>query len=180
MTRFKHVPVCAGLAAALVLFAAPAAAQLRPWEISIAGGPSFPTGDLDDSAGAGYHVQGSIGFGIPLFPLGVRGDVLWQELPDDVGGNFRQIGGIANATLGMPLILIEPYVLAGIGVFSLNAPDEAHAGHDHSGENETTTGFNVGAGLEAGLLGLKGFVEARYLDAGNGHKTIPLTVGIRF
>lgn len=171
MIRFKHVPVCAGLAAALVFFAAPADAQLRPWEISIAGGPSFPTSDLDDVAGTGYHVQGSIGFGIPLFPLGLRGDVLWQEVPHDVDGNFRQIGGIANATLGMPLILIEPYVLGGIGVFSVSAPDT---------ESETTTGFNVGAGLEAGLLGLKGFVEARYLDAGNRHRTIPLTVGIRF
>lgn len=180
MIRFRHIPVCAALVAALAFLAAPAEAQLRPWEISIAGGPSAPTGDFKDVAGTGYHVQGSIGFGIPLFPVGLRGDLLWQELPDDEGGNFRQIGGIANATLGMPLIVIEPYVLGGVGVFSVSEPEEIHVGHDHPGESETTTGFNVGAGLEAGLLGLKGFLEARYLDAGNGHRTIPITVGIRF
>lgn len=180
MIRFRHIPLAAVLVAALALFAAPAEAQLRPWEISIAGGPSTPVGDFSDVAGTGYHVQGSIGFGIPLFPVGLRADVLWQELPDDIDGNFRQIGGIANATLGMPLILIEPYVLGGVGMFSVSEPDADHGDHTHAEGSETTTGFNVGAGLEAGLLGLKGFIEARYLDAGNGFRTIPITVGIRF
>lgn len=169
------------LALALAAFtAAPAAAQLRPWEISIAGGPSIPTGSFSDEAGTGYHVQGSVGFGIPLFPVGLRADLLWQEFPDETSGFFREIGGIANATLGMPLLLIEPYVLGGVGVFSHSAPDELHLGHEHAGEEGTTMGFNVGAGLEFGLMGLKGFGEVRYLDAGESHRSIPVTVGIRF
>lgn len=176
----RNFVVPAALAAALTVFSASAEAQLRPWEISIAGGPSLVTGGFDDVASTGYHVQGSVGFGIPLFPVGVRGDVLWQELPDEVSGNFRQIGGIANVTLGMPLILIEPYVLGGVGIFSHTEPDELHPDHVHESESQTSTGFNVGAGLEAGLLGLKGFGEVRYLDAGNGVRTIPITVGIRF
>lgn len=176
----RNLVVSAAVAAALAVSGTSAGAQLRPWEISIAGGPSLVTGEFDDVASTGYHVQGSVGFGIPLFPVGVRADVLWQELPDEVSGNYRQIGGIANVTLGMPLILIEPYVLAGVGIFSHSEPDEVHVGHDHPAESETSTGFNVGAGLEAGLLGLKGFGEVRYLDAGNGVRTIPITIGIRF
>lgn len=178
--RSRNFVVTAALGAALALFGSEAEAQLRPWEISIAGGPSFTTGDFSDVANTGYNVQGSIGFGIPLFPVGVRADLLWQEMPDEISGNYRQIGGIANVTLGMPLIIIEPYVLAGVGMFSLQEPDEVHVGHDHPADSETSTGFNVGAGLEAGMLGLKGFAEVRYLDMGHGQRTIPVTVGIRF
>lgn len=165
---------------ALFLTGAPAEAQLRPWEISIAGGPTLATGSFDDEANTGYHVQGSVGFGIPLFPVGARADLLWQELPDEHGGNFRHIGGIANATLGLPLVFIEPYVLAGVGIFSITEPEEDHGDHAHEAGSETSTGFNVGAGLELGMLGMKGFGEVRYLDLGHGHRTIPITIGIRF
>lgn len=172
MNRSGKFVFSAALAAALALFASPADAQLRPWEISLAGGPSLATGDFGDVAGTGYHVQGSIGFGIPLFPVGLRADLLWQELPAETTGNYRHIGGIANVTLGMPLIVIEPYVLGGVGMFSIDDPTAT--------DSETSTGFNVGAGLEMGLLGLKGFGEVRYLDVGHDQRTIPITIGIRF
>lgn len=179
MRRFG-VMTSLALAGAALLAGSPAEAQLRPWEISIAGGPTLATGSFADMANTGYHVQGSVGIGIPLFPVGVRADLLWQEMPDVAGGNFRHIGGIANATLGLPLVLIEPYVLAGVGMFSISEPEEDHGDHAHEAGSETSTGFNVGAGLELGLLGLKGFGEVRYLDVGRGHRTIPITIGIRF
>jgi hypothetical protein len=174
MIRSKTFVCSIALFAGLALFTAPASAQFRPWEISIAGGPTLATGNFADIANTGYHVQGSFGIGIPLFPVGLRADAIWQEMPADPGeGMYKQVGGIANVTLGMPLILIEPYVLGGIGFFRQDVPNDAV-------ESTTETGFNVGAGLEAGLLGLKGFAEVRYLDAGNDVRTIPITVGIRF
>lgn len=175
MIRSKTFVCSIALFAGLALFTAPASAQFRPWEISIAGGPTLATGSFGDFADTGYHVQGSFGIGIPLFPVGLRADALWQEMPaaGAAEGMYKQVGGIANVTLGMPLILIEPYVLGGIGFFRQDVPNDAV-------ESTTETGFNVGAGLEAGLLGLKGFAEVRYLDAGNDVRTIPITVGIRF
>ena len=162
-----------------------AEAQLRPWEISIAGGPSFPTGELADEAGTGYHVQGSIGFDLPLLPFGLRADALWQEVPDDQDEWFRQIGGIANATFGIPLIIVEPYALAGVGFLRTETPETTHGGHTHDGETESLVGFNAGLGLEFPFAGLGGFIEARYLNLFGGgdathYQTIPVTVGIRF
>ncbi|MEX2571844.1 MAG: outer membrane beta-barrel protein [Gemmatimonadota bacterium] len=162
-----------------------AEAQLRPWQISIAGGPSFATGEFSDQAGTGYNVQGSVGFSLPLLPFGVRGDLFWQELPDEEDGWFRQIGGLLNAVFEVPLVIVQPYGLVGGGVLRTDTPDVDHTGHVHTGESETTVGLNAGLGIEFPFAGLGGFVEARYLNlVGGGDAThfqsIPVTIGIRF
>lgn len=162
-----------------------AEAQYRPWEISIAGGPSFPRGQLSDEAGTGYHVQGSVGFGVPMLPVGIRADALWQEFDDPDGEWFRQVGGILNAVVGIPLVIVEPYALAGVSYLRTQTPDAVHAGHTHDGSSENLVGFNAGAGVEFPFVGLSGFLEARALNLfGGGNaknfQSIPVTVGIRF
>ena len=86
-----------------------------------------------------------MGFAPQALPFGLRFDLLWQEL-DDEDEWFRQIGGLANATFGIPLIFIQPYALVGGGVIRTESPDVVHVGHVH-GESETTVGFNAGLGL---------------------------------
>jgi len=164
-----------------------AEAQIRPWQISIAGGPSLPTGDFRDEANTGFHVQGSVGFDVPLFPLGIRADLLWQELPDAIadGEWFRQIGGMLNGTFGIPLVFIRPYGLIGGGLLNTRTPDVQHGGHGHEGETINLVGFNLGGGLEFPFVGLTGFLEARFLNLFGGtdathFQTIPVSVGIRF
>jgi hypothetical protein len=159
--------------------------QVRPWEISIAGGPSFPTGDLSDEANTGFHVQGSVGFGLPLLPFGARFDALWQEVPDVHDGWFRQIGVLGNAVVAVPLVFVQPYGLLGVGLLRTETPEEDHGDHAHEGETESFVGFNAGLGLEFPFAGLTGFLEARYLNLfGSGEathfRTIPVSVGIRF
>lgn len=181
----KGLFVAAAALLATVSTAAIAEAQYRPWEISIAGGPSLARGDIAQEAGTGYHVQGSVGFGLPLLPFGFRVDALWQELRDDHDGWFRQIGGLANATFGIPLVFIEPYGLVGAGYLRAQEPDVDHGDHTHTGGSENVLGFNVGAGLEFPFVGLNGFIEARYLNlVGGGNATnyqsIPISFGIRF
>lgn len=182
MRRSLFVLLAAAFAAAISL-PEHAEAQYRPWEISIGGGPSFPTGDFSDVAGTGYHVQGSVGFDLPLLPFGLRADLLWQEL-DDQDDWFRQVGGLANATFGLPLIFIQPYALVGAGVIRTSAPDVVHGDHTHSASS-TDVGFNAGVGLDFPFVGLGGFIEARYLnvfgsDNATSYRVIPVTVGIRF
>jgi hypothetical protein len=167
------------MAAALAAFPAAGAAQVS---LGVGGGPSTPLGDFADEAGTGFHAQASLSVGVPLLPLGFRGDVAFQQFPDASDGNFRQVGGLANATLGLPLplIVLSPYAIGGVGVFHHDAPEEAHDGHTHAGESGSAAAFNVGAGLRLGLPGISASLEARYLDAGNGVRSVPVTVGIRF
>jgi opacity protein-like surface antigen len=162
-----------------------AEAQMRPWEISIGGGPSLARGDIAGEAGTGYHVQGSVGFGIPLLPFGLRADAFWQELADEQDGWFRQVGGLLNATIGIPMLIVSPYGLIGVGYLRASPPDVQHPGHTHTGESENIVGFNAGAGLAFPFVGLSGFVEARFLNLfGGGNATnyqaIPITFGVRF
>jgi hypothetical protein len=161
------------------------AQQLRPWEISIGGGPSLARGHIADEAGTGYHVQGSVGFGVPMMPFGIRADALWQELRDEEDGWFRQVGGLLNATFGLPLVGIQPYGLVGAGYLRATSPAATHGGHTHAGGSENILGFNAGLGVEFPFAGLGGFLEARYLNlAGGGNATnyqaIPITIGVRF
>ncbi|MBA2669510.1 MAG: hypothetical protein H0U67_03980 [Gemmatimonadetes bacterium] len=155
-------------------------AQTRPFTIGISGGPSFPSGaEFSNEANTGYHVQGSLGFAPAMLPVGVRADLLWQEFPDEHGGNFREIGGLANAILALPLAIARPYLLGGIGAINHNPPDEEHGDHAHAEEGRTTSAFAVGGGIEFPFLGLSGVLEARYLVAGE-HRAVPISVGIRF
>jgi opacity protein-like surface antigen len=170
--------------AAAAAFAAPADAQIRPFQISIAGGPSFTTGDLSSEAGTGYHVQGSVGFNVPLLPFGLRADALWQEFPvSGADGHFRQIGGLLNGTFALPMPIIQPYVLAGAGVINHREPDVEHGDHEHHGGSSTDVGFNAGAGVQFPFVGMSAFLEARYLNIVGGNseaRSIPVTIGIRF
>jgi opacity protein-like surface antigen len=182
--RNRVIVLLATLAGA-VFFADQAQAQLRPWEISIAGGPSFATGDFSNGVDTGYHVQGSVGFDAPLLPVGLRVDLLWQELPVAGDANddwIREIGGLANAVFEVPLIIIQPYGLAGVGVMRHSVTGDSS---DTDDDSETTVGVNAGLGVEFPFVGLAAFLEARYMNIfGSGNatdfRTIPVTVGIRF
>lgn len=169
------------LAFALLAGATGAEAQVRPFTIGISGGPSFPTGDeFSAEAGTGYHVQASIGFAPALLPVGVRADLLWQEFPDEHEGNFREIGGLANAIVALPLPIARPYLLGGVGAINHATPEEEHGDHAHEGESGTELAWALGGGIEFPFAGLTGVLEARYLAAGEEHRAIPISVGIRF
>jgi hypothetical protein len=75
---------------------------------------------------------------------------------------------------------VDPAQVGGVGVFHHTSPEEEHGDHTHDGESGMAAAFNVGAGLRLGLPGISASLEARYLDAGNGIRSVPVTVGIRF
>lgn len=167
-----------GLMAAVtaVAQAAPAAGQ-SPLMISIAGGPSFPVGDLAETVETGYHVQGSAGFSIPLFPVALRADLLWQEFPDDGEWSLRQIGGFVNGSIGIPMMIVRPYVIGGVGLVNNDLGEDVTPSDE---ESETEFGWAAGGGIDFGFVGLTGFLEARYMGAGAGRQAVPVSVGIRF
>lgn len=177
----RKTMMVAGLAAALVAGGGSADAQTRPFTIGLAGGPSFPVGEeFGAEAGTGYHVQASVGFAPAALPVGLRADLLWQEFPDEHEGTFREIGGLANVLVGIPLPVARPYLLGGVGVVSHTPPGEDHGDHVHEHEGETSFAYALGGGIAFPFLGLTGTLEARYLAAGGEHRGVPVSVGIRF
>jgi hypothetical protein len=169
------------MAPCILALALPAGAdaQIPGVRLGLAGGPSLPLGALADEAGTGVHVRGSLGLEIPLIPLALRGDLLWQQFPDDIDGTFTGLAGLLNATWRLTFPVVQPYLVGGGGFLRYSEPDEPHGDHAHEGESGTNFAFAAGAGLQFRLLVFGGFVEARYLDWGR-HRAIPLTVGITF
>lgn len=166
----------------IVPFALPAAAdaQIPGVRIGLAGGPSFPIGDLGNQAGTGFHARGSLGLEIPLLPLGVRGDLLWHQFAADAAdGHFTGVGGLVNGTWRMPFPIVQPYLVAGAGFMRYSDPDITVGGVLETGESGTEFAFAAGGGVQLRLLRLGGFVEARYLDWGR-HRALPVTIGITF
>jgi opacity protein-like surface antigen len=171
---------CALLAMALALSVqAPASAQIPGVRLGFAGGPSFPMGDLADVATTGYHLRGSLGLELPLIPLGVRGDLVWQQFPADVDGNYTGLTGLLNATWRLPVPIVKPYLIGGAGFLNYDEPDRTIDGQAVQGESGSNFAWAAGAGVQLRLLRLGGFVEARYLDWGR-HRAIPLTFGVTF
>jgi hypothetical protein len=166
----RHWKTAVAVAAvAMVASAGDAAAQVR---LSVAGGPSFPTGD--HHLETGYHVQVGADFGLPLLPMGLRVDGAFNRFNED-HGHYQVLNGSINGVLNIPLVVAAPYLIGGVGVYS--AEDEAHGD-----ERETGLGLNAGAGLRLPLPGLAVFAEARLHYPLDDHQLrfVPLSIGIRF
>lgn len=164
--------VCVMACALMTGIPAAAAAQIS---LGVGGGPVVPLGSLGDQADTGFHLQGSLGLQVPLIPVGARADLLWQRFPHEQDGNITARGGLLNATFRLPFPIVRPYVIGGIGTVRHSEPDAA-------GGDETSSEFayGLGAGVQLRLIGFGGFAEARFLDWGNGNRSIPLTIGITF
>jgi len=163
--------------AALAVFAlALPQAAVGQMGIGIGVGPSFPTGALSDEVSTGYHVQASIGLGVPLLPFGVRVDGIFSQMPGD-HDDARIIGGSANAELHFPSPGFSPYFLAGVGLYNTRVPHGNHV------DEETGLGFNAGLGARIHLAAMTLFVETRAHHIRGDHENIqfiPLTFGVRF
>jgi hypothetical protein len=169
LVRFAMVgfALCASVGAA--------SAQLS---LGVGAGPAFPVSGLDGYK-QGYQVQGMLSLSLPLLPIGVRGDLLFQSLPDEAATaarNYRQVGATLNATLDVlpiPLFPVRPYLLGGAGFFR----------HGATGAESTDPLLVAGAGVRVGLPGLRVLAEGRLqsVNAEDGRRvTIPLIVGLSF
>ncbi|MBR9988896.1 MAG: porin family protein [Gemmatimonadetes bacterium] len=177
MNRFVRASFTV-VAAALVFTASDAQAQMG---FSIAGGPSIATGDFGEGLDMGYHLKGALGFSVPMLPIGLEADAMWTRFnASDIDDSHMQIlSGTLNAVVNLPTPGITPYLIGGVGMYNGKATIMGE-----SGDGETDFGFNVGAGVRMGLVGLGGvFAEARLhnvLGDGETARFIPISLGIRF
>lgn len=162
------------LITALFLAAVPAAASAQIG-VSAGAGVAIPTGDFGDFVDTGLHLQGSLNIGLPLLP-DVRIDGIYETYDGDGNVSSDILGGSVNLLLDMPLVVIKPYIIAGVGYYDVSV--EQGGVEASNGE----FGFTGGAGLRLGLGRLGVFAEARALRiAGDADlTTIPILVGVTF
>jgi opacity protein-like surface antigen len=160
----------AAVAVAVAFSAADASAQVR---LSVAGGPSFPTGG-DHHLETGFNVQLAGELGVPALPFGIRLDGAFNRFTE-AHGHKDVLSGTANAILNFPMVGLTPYIIGGPGIYSKK--DHAH-GH----ERENKLGINIGAGARLDLPGLGAFVETRLHSPFGDHalRYVPVSFGIRF
>ena len=177
MSRFVRATFTV-VAAALAFSAAETQAQIG---FSIAGGPSFATGDAGDLLDMGYHAKVAASFSLPLLPIGLEADAMWTQFDysDIEDASSRILSGSLNAVINLPTPVITPYLIGGVGMY--NGKDDV-PGLDTESENEV--GVNAGVGVRLGLVGLGGvFAEARLhniFTEGESTRFVPVSLGIRF
>lgn len=167
---------------ALTASASAASAQIG---LSLAGGPTVAMGTIGDVVDMGYHAQLSASLSVPLLPVGVRVDAMFNQFPETGhDADFRVLSGTVNAVLSMPSIGITPYLIGGVGAYNSKFIEDEALGHNHGEETSgTNIGANLGAGVRFALPGLAVFGEARLhnlFNEGDATRFAPISVGIRF
>jgi opacity protein-like surface antigen len=183
--------------------AAPTAGAQRPMalesprlvRIGVGGGVSVPTGDFKKAFDNGYNAQAFLQIKPPGLPVSLRvtGTFNRFDLKDvqvgtggETNGYGQIAGGLANATVHLPLGPISPYIMAGLG--ALNFKTSVESGSTDVTDSETKFAINGGAGLAIKLGRMDAYVEGRvanvYTEKGaRDFKTveyIPVTFGIIF
>jgi len=178
--------IVAGFAAGVLVLAAPAAqAQVN---LGVAGGLTFPTGNLSEFVDPGLHGGVVADIGIPLLPFGVRSDLMFQHLPGS--GNrddFQQLSGTVNGRFTLlPIPFVSLYLTGGIGLYGSrydgDRSDTVGIATVRDDSWSTDFGLNGGVGARINLLVLRPFIEARYhsVMADETRAFIPVTVGVYF
>lgn len=194
MTRRLSLAAAAALLSLAIAPRAQAQAQAMP-HFGISAGASVPLSSFGDGVNTGYNVGGLVNIGIPLSPLGFRGEVGWNhfDLSDNgTSGNVRMIDGAANVVLAPSTIMTaKPYFIAGLGVYHVKTTVDRSVitpglGSIATGStSDTRLGFNGGIGFAFGLGSVGTIVEARYVTVNgtNGGKSlsfVPISFGITF
>ena len=165
-----------------------AQAQVSPTTVApavgfgILGGATFPVGDYNDVAPAGFHVGAFADFGRRVGPFGIRADVMYHGFGDrnlvttgssttqvTISNKYSMVTGTLNAMLGIPLdnSPVRPYLTGGVGGYYVrNSPKCASASCgsllNNNEQSTTKFGLNGGAGIEFGLGGVSAFLESRF------------------
>jgi hypothetical protein len=176
--------------ALIATIAAPAALSAqssdRPVSVGVSGGLSLPLGDFGDVHNSGYSIAGHVYFKpASLKSLRFRGDVAYDRWDiDGFNANTRSIAVAGNAVYDFPAqstSIVRPYVLGGLGLFSLKTSATSGGFTNRSGD--TNLGVQVGGGLTFQLSGFSTFAEAKLVNVFRDESStryVPITFGVRF
>jgi hypothetical protein len=157
----------------------------RPVSIGIAGGASFPSGDLRSGVDVGWHALATIAVSTLMQPLGLRIDAAYNrfafsdDAPSLADAHQSTTSATLNFTYRLPMTnsSLSPYLISGIGAY------RSECSLDTGCEATTRYGWNAGLGTKLYLLGFRSFLEARYHRTEAGDTDVhyfPVTLGLTF
>jgi hypothetical protein len=176
-------------AVAAVCVGVPLSSAHAQLTFSAGGGATWPLSNLGDSYSPGYNVLASLGIGMPMWPVNLRVDGMFNQMrsaPGVSAGTLQM--WTANANIVWNLVQgkgLTPYLIGGVGYYndsyhvSVSGASVGAGGNIHN----NAFGVNGGAGFRFGLSTLSLFVESRYhyaFQSAFNPQFIPLTVGITF
>lgn len=181
----KKILVGSAVLAALIVAAPARAQQASPVTFGISGGLVLPVGDIGNTNGAGFNIQGHAALSPASIPFGLRGDLgLWttpgKTITPIAGGASTSYPGVtwftanANAVFNFKAekdATFVPYIIGGAGIYN---------GSQGIG---TKFGINGGGGVTFKLSGFDAFAEARFHNIftdGNSARLIPVSFGVNF
>ena len=159
--------------------------------VGVGGGVSVPVYDAGDAFKNGFNMQGFARLNLSKLPVIPRFDLDFSRfnLNDaQVGfpGTSQILAGLANLQYDvMPIGPVRPYIIAGLGAYSLNTKVE---GITPTSVSQTHFGINGGAGVSLHLGWINGYVEGRvdnvFTEKGiidtQQVQLIPVTFGLTF
>jgi hypothetical protein len=174
----RHPALLVATLAALLAPCSPAAGQIR---LGLAGGPTVPLHSLARVADPGFHGGLLLDVGLPLIPVGARGELMLQRLPGSAAGeSYDELRATLNGYFDvLPLPLAGLYVTGGGGMYASRFDPREGASSRPAGWEP---GFNVGLGAELNLFLVRPFVEARLHQVlGDRPRSfVPVSVGVFF
>lgn len=194
-------------AVAIAASAAPVTAQMmtpsaRPISIGLGGGVSVPVDNPRNvDFKSGFVGQGFIRVNLPGLPISPRVDFTYSRfdfkdaqftppgatVPTTVSGYNNIMAGMLNLTVGLGLGPIRPYIVGGVGAFSIEPKIES--GSNTGPGAKVNFGVNGGAGLNIRLKGFSAYMEGRVDNVYNSEtgainpktiRVVPVTFGIVF
>ncbi len=161
--------------------------------IGFGGGMSVPTSGTAEALEKGINGQAFLlidtGFIPPLrLNLGYQKFDLKEMVGGGPAGDTRILSGVAAFSMDLfKAGPVRPYVMAGLGAFSVRDAIEG-SGSGTTSESTTKFGIDGGAGLAFKLGRLEAFVEGRvqniYTEAGainaGSIRAVPVTFGVLF
>ncbi len=122
----------------------------------------------------GFNLSAAVGVDFGLVRLEGEGFFSnhWLDKTKDVGGNtdgvFRTTAGMANAYVDIPLVVINPFIGAGIGLANVDADDIEIGGSPVVDDNDLVLAYQLRAGLAFTALPLVDIILGyRYFRTGD-------------
>jgi opacity protein-like surface antigen len=159
--------------------------------VGVGGGMSVPVSNAGDAFQNGFNLQGFARLNVPKLPVMPRFDLNFSRFDLDatqigVPGTSQILSALANLQFNvLPLGPVRPYVIAGLGAYSLKTETE---GISPASVSNVRFGINGGAGVTLHLGMINGYVEGRidniYTEKGvidtNQIQLVPVTFGLTF
>ena len=154
--------------------------------VGIGGGASMPQGGFSDRADVGWNAMATVALNVPLLPIGLRLDGAYDRFNLSRSATGATTSGAQRVTsltinpvlrLQIPFSPITPYIIGGGGTYNVGCAGGAQC------ESLSHFGWNAGAGVRLGALGVKAFAEARYHRVSVASGTVqyvPVTIGVMF